>query len=173
MKNIAAAGLALGLCWGIADAAPVMMAPEWANGMCEAWNADPVLTKKLAESDWIKNDKGRGYKVMQIYRADCAGSARAELRVAAKDGKAACVYGGAASSKLDSDVDYLMWAETSRWLEMGKGEYGPMRAMFFQRLRFDGPMGEAMANMGPFESFLLLVGKVPGDSAACPGGPAK
>jgi putative sterol carrier protein len=173
MKHLAAVGLALGLSWGIADAAPVMMTPEWAKDMCEAWNADPVLTQKLVESDWVKNDKGHGYKVMQIYRADCANSARVELRVSAKDGKAKCLYGGAASSKLDSDVDYLMWAETSRWLEMGKGEYGPMRAMFFQRLQFDGPMGEAMRNMGPFESFLLLVGKVPGDTAACPGGPAK
>lgn len=27
-----------------------------------------------------------------------------------------------------------MWADTPRWVEMGKGEYGPMRAMFFQRL---------------------------------------
>ena len=33
---------------------------------------------------------------------------------------------------------------------------------------WDGPMGEAMGNMGPFESFLLLVGKVPGDQAGCP-----
>ena len=173
MKNLAAAGLALGLCWGMVEAAPVMMTPEWAKGMCEAWNAEPVLTDKLVESEWIKNDKGRGYKAMQIYRTDCADSARVELRVSPKDGKAMCVYGGAASSKLDSDVDYLMWAETSRWLEMGKGEYGPMRAMFFSRLRFDGPMGEAMGNMGPFESFLRLVGKVPGDISVCPGGPAK
>jgi len=27
---------------------------------------------------------------------------------------------------------------------------------------------EAMGNMGPFGSFLLLVGKVPGDVAGCP-----
>jgi hypothetical protein len=27
---------------------------------------------------------------------------------------------------------------------------------------------EAMGVMGPFEAFLLLVGKVPGDTAACP-----
>ena len=51
---------------------------------------------------------------------------------------------------------------------MGKGEYGPMWAMMFNRLSFDGPMMEAMGNMGPFRSFLLLVGKVPGDVAACP-----
>jgi putative sterol carrier protein len=52
---------------------------------------------------------------------------------------------------------------------MGKGEYGPMRAMMFGRLGFDGPMMEAMRNMGPFENFLLLVGKVTGDTATCPG----
>lgn len=173
MRKLAVAGLVLGLGSGLAGAAPVMMTPEWAKGMCEAWNAEPVLTDKLVESEWIKNDKERGYKAMQIYRADCPDSARIELRVAAKDGKALCVYGGAAESKLDSDADYLMWAETPRWLEMGKGEYGPMRAMIFKRLRFKGPMGEAMGNMGPFESFLLLVGKVPGDTAACPGSPAK
>jgi hypothetical protein len=30
-------------------------------------------------------------------------------------------------------------------------------------------MLEAMGNMGPFENFLLLVGKVPGDVGSCPG----
>jgi len=39
--------------------------------------------------------------------------------------------------------------------------------MFFGRLSFDGPMGEAMGNMGPFEAFLTLVGKVPYDSRSC------
>ncbi len=43
-----------------------------------------------------------------------------------------------------------------------------MSAMFFRRLYFDGPMGEAMGNMGPFESFLLLVGEVPGDTTSRP-----
>ena len=61
-----------------------------------------------------------------------------------------------------------MTAETKRWIEMGKGEYGPMKAMMFGRLSFDGPMGEAMGNMGPFEGFLLLVGKVPGETGRLP-----
>ena len=61
-----------------------------------------------------------------------------------------------------------MWAETARWREMGAGDYGPMRAMMFGRLNFEGPKMEAMGNMGPFGGFLLLVGKVPGDWAACP-----
>ncbi len=151
-----------------AHAQSVMMSADWAKAMCEAWNADPTLTVKLAESGWVKNNKGRGYKVMQIYRADCPDSPRIELRVSEKDGKAICNYGGRAETKVDTSVDYMMWAETRRWVEMGKGEYGPMRAMMFNRLTFDGPMGEAMGNMGPFESFLLLVGKVPGDTKACP-----
>jgi len=168
MKKSVLLGFAFAIASSISQAAPVMMTPEWAQEMCKAWNADPTLTGKLVESEWIKNDKGRGFKAIQIYRNDCEGSPRIELRVSEKDGKSMCVYGGKAESKLDSNVDYLMWAETRRWVEMGKGEYGPMWAMMLNRLSFDGPMMEAMGNMGPFGSFLLLVGKVPGDVAACP-----
>ena len=145
------------------------MSETWAKTMCEAWNADATLTHKLVESDWIKNDAGRGFKAMQIYRADCPTSARIEMQIALKDNKAMCTYGGSAkTTALNGSADYLMWAETARWREMGAGEYGPMRAMMFSRLNFAGPRMEAMGNMGPFESFLLLVGKVPGDWATCP-----
>lgn len=144
------------------------MSAQWAKLACDAWNAEPVLTEKLAESGWVANDAKRGFKVIQIYRTDCADSPRIELRIASQEGKARCSYGGKVeSAKLDGSVDYVMHAETARWQEMGRGEYGPMRAMMFNRLQFDGPMLEAMRNMGPFESFLLLVGKVPG-GVACP-----
>ena len=69
---------------------------------------------------------------------------------------------------LDSGADYVMHASTQRWLEMGAGDYGPMKAMMLGRLSFKGPYGEAMGNMGPFTNFLLLVGKVPSDSSICP-----
>ncbi len=152
-----------------AAAAPVMMSGDWAREACEAWNRDPVLTGKLVESGWIGNDKGRGYKVMQVYRSDCGDKPTAEMRVSLKDGKALCVYGGAPETpKLDSGADYVMKAKTVRWVEMGKGEYGPMAAMMFGNLGFDGPMVEAMGNMGPFGNFLLLVGKVPSDTTSCP-----
>ena len=147
----------------------VAMSEPWAKAMCEAWNGDATLTTKLVDSGWIRNDGGRGHKAMQIYRADCPKSARVELQVALKDDKALCTYGGAAkTSALIAGADYLMWAETPQWREMGAGDYGPMRAMMFGRLNFAGPKMEAMGNMGPFGSFLLLVGKVPGDWAACP-----
>ena len=147
----------------------VAMSQPWVQGMCEAWNADATLTSKLVESDWIKNDAGRGFKAMQIYRTDCPKSGRVEMQISLKDDKAMCTYSGnAKTAPLNASADYLMWAETARWREMGAGEYGPMRAMMFSRLNFAGPKMEAMGNMGPFESFLLLVGKVPGDWAACP-----
>ena len=134
-----------------------------------AWNAEPALTERLAQSGWVKNNANRGFKVIQIYRTDCIDSPRVELRIAEQEGKARCAYGGKAeTTKLDTAVDYVMHAETARWQEMGRGEYGPMRAMLYNRLLFDGPMLEAMGNMGPFESFLLLVGKVPGGTGACP-----
>jgi putative sterol carrier protein len=153
------------------QAGPNMMSGDWGKEACAAWNSDPVLTGRLVESGWVKNDKGRGFKVVQMYRTECERSPRAELHIALKDGKAQCVYGGPPKQgKLDFDMDYIMHAETPRWIEMGAGEYGPMRAMMFGRLSFQGPMGEAMGNMGPFENFLLLVGKVKSSSASCPAG---
>lgn len=149
--------------------APVLMSAEWGEAACAAWNADPVLTNKLVESGWIKNDKGRGYKIMQVFREDCGDKPTVELRVALVGNEASCTYGGAVQgTPLDSGADYVMHASTQRWLEMGAGDYGPMKAMMLGRLSFKGPYGEAMGNMGPFTNFLLLVGKVPSDSSICP-----
>jgi putative sterol carrier protein len=148
---------------------PVFMSADWGAKACEAWNANKILTEELVKSGWADNHEGRGFKVMQIYRSDCADSPRIEMRVSKKDGKAQCVYGGKVeTAKLNLSVDYVMHASTARWQEMGKGEYGPMKAMMLGRLMFDGPMFEAMGNMGPFEQFLLLPGKIDADSASCP-----
>ena len=58
----------------------------------------------------------------------------------------------------------------SGWVknDEGRGDCGPLKAMMFGLLEFGGPKREAMGNMGPFENFLLLVGKVESDTAACP-----
>ena len=152
-----------------AQAAPVMMTAEWAVQACEAWNQNAILTTGLGDK-WIKNDNKRGYKIVQMYRTDCGETVKVELKITAKDGKAICTYGGKPQSTPDHDVDYLMHAKSSRWIEMGKGEYGPMKAMMFGRLEFQGPMWEAMSVMGPFEQFLLLNGKVPSDTSTCPKG---
>jgi putative sterol carrier protein len=162
--TIAAAVLAAA---GSAHAATPLMSTEWTAQACDAWNKEATLTTGLA-GDWIKNDKGRGHKIIQMYRTDCGDAYKTEMKIALKDGKAQCVYGGKAQSTLDLSADYLMHAETKRWIEMGNGEYGPMKGMMFGRLKFSGPKMEAMSVMGPFEAFLLLVGKVPGDTAACP-----
>jgi putative sterol carrier protein len=159
---LALAGLA-----GAVQAATLMSA-EWTAQACEQWNRTPGLTDELAET-WVKNDGGRGFKVIHLYRTECGEATRTELRIAAKGDKALCTYGGRVENpKLDAKVDYVMHAETGRWGEMGRGDYGPMRAMMFGRLAFQGPKFEAMGVMGPFESFLLLVGKVEGDTGSCP-----
>jgi putative sterol carrier protein len=148
---------------------PVLMSADWGPAACAAWNADVVLTKELVKRGWIKNDKGRGYKIMRVYRDDCDEKPTVELRVSLVSGEARCTYGGALQdAALDSGADYVMHARTQRWLEMGAGEYGPMKGMMLGRLSFSGPYGEAMGNMGPFTNFLLLVGKVPADSQNCP-----
>ncbi len=148
------------------DAAPLLSA-EWTAQACEAWNQNPILTSELAER-WIKNDGGRGYKIIHLYRTDCGENTKVEMKIVPQGGKAICAYGGKVQhTSLNMDMDYVMHAETKRWREMGAGEYGPMRAMMFGRLKFDGPKAEAMRVMGPFEQFLLLPGKVPGDDS-CP-----
>lgn len=168
-KHVAAVTGAFALVVASGANAAVLMAPDWAKQACDAWNQNKVLTEELAASGWSKNDKGRGYKLIRLYRQDCERSPQIELRIADKDGKAMCIDGGTASdAPLVANADYLMWAPTERWLQMGKGEYGPMRAMMFGRLKFEGPMWEAMNNMGPFEQFLRLVGTVSSDSSACP-----
>jgi putative sterol carrier protein len=165
-KRLLIAGALLAMS-SLAQAAPVMMTTEWATQACEAWNQNSILTTGLAEK-WIKNDNKRGYKIVQMYRTDCGDAVKVELKISAKDGKAMCVSGGKPENTPNFDVDYLMHAKTPRWVQMGNGEYGPMKAMMFGRLEFSGPMMEAMGVMGPFEQFLLLVGKVPSDTASCP-----
>ena len=147
---------------------PVLMSAEWATQACNAWNQNPTLTNGLS-GKWIANNHGRGYKIIHLYRSDCETSPQVELQISDKEGKAICTYGGKVEmTKLYSGSDYIMYATTDRWHEMGAGEYGPMKAMMFGRLKFEGPKWEAMGVMGPFSQFLLLVGKVPSNEAVCP-----
>ncbi len=150
-------------------AATPLMSSEWAAAACEAWNQNATLTDELEKSGWVKNDGGKGYKAMQIYRSDCENSPHIEMQIAEKDGKAMCIYGGPVkTTELDKSVDYIMHASTKNWVKMGKGDLGAMGAMMTFRLKFKGPKGEAMSNMGPFGEFLLLPGKVEGDPTVCP-----
>lgn len=165
MMTLAFTGLA-SLAATNALAAP-LMSNEWAQQACNYWNTNPALTTELAGT-WAKNDGGRGYKVIHMYRTDCGEANKVEMTISTKGGKTTCTYAGPIQhATLDYSMDYKMHAETKRWHEMGAGEYGPMRAMMFGRLKFEGPKVEAMKVMGPFEQFLLIPGKVPGDDS-CP-----
>ncbi len=150
-----------------AEAAPVLMSPQWAADFCTAWNSTPQLSQGLA-GEWLHDDKGRGYKIVEMYRDDCGKAGMVELKIVPKDAKAFCSYGGVPKAAPDFDVDFLMHAKTADWQAMGHGDPGPMWAMMSGRLQFQGPKLVAMRAIKPFASFLLLVGKVPADDATCP-----
>ncbi len=146
------------------------MDKTWAKNTCDAWNKNSTLTSGLA--DWAKNNKDRGYKLIQIYRTQCDTKSKIQLNLVNKGGKAICVYGGQPDGKkVDTDVDYIMHANDEDWTCMGKGSFGcgAMGAMMSGKLKFSGPKGEAMTVMGPFGAFLELTGKVAGTkSKTCP-----
>ncbi len=158
--------------WGANPAgAATLMDAEWAGALCEAWNANTALTTELGGDAWAKNDAGRGFKVIHLYREKCGPGTAVELVISDQDGKAICTHGGAITkATLDKSVDYLMHATDEDWTCMGEGTFGcgAMGAMMSSKLKFTGPKAEAMAVMGPFDGFLKLTGTVPGSSASCP-----
>ncbi len=149
---------------GIALSAPALMDGEYAKALCEAWNKTPQLSEQLGKSEsWVAVPERKLF----LYREDCGDAKQIQLTIKNEGGKAVCVYGGPAKDKRGKD-DFLMYAETKRWLEMGRKEYGPMKAMMLVRLKFEGPKGVAMKNMGPFEAFLDMVDNPPHDAGRCP-----
>lgn len=146
-----------------AHASTPYMSAEWAAQACQGWNASPQLSNELG-AKWIKNDKGRGYKIIHMFRTDCGVDSKVEMKIVSQGGKALCASAGpVANAKLDYDVDYQMHATTKDW----KSDMNPASAMMFGNLKFDGPKLEAMSVMGPFKAFMTLASKVPGE-AACP-----
>lgn len=147
--------------------AATFMSADWAKQACAAWNKNPTLTGKLAK--WAQNDGGRGYKTIQMYRSKCGQSSKVELKIADKDGKATCIYGGAVTNNSpDYGVDYLMYADDEDWTCMGEGKCKAAGSMMTGKLKFSGPKMEAMSVMGPFNEFLALTGSVGGDKSSCP-----
>ncbi len=161
MKRAVACFLLAG---SVSFSAPVFMDGEWAEAFCKVWNRTPDLVEKLGNSSsWTEV---RERKIF-LYRKDCGKEKVVQLTIRSENGRATCVYGGWAKDERTKN-DFLMFADTKRWLEMGRGEYGPMKAMMFGRLKFRGPKGVAMRNMGPFEAFLDAIDEVESDTTRCP-----
>ncbi|RLJ71094.1 putative sterol carrier protein [Hydrogenivirga caldilitoris] len=152
------------LAGGVSLAQPVFMDGEWAKAFCEVWNNTPALVNELGQNDAWKEVPERK---LFLYRKDCGDEKIVQLTIKNENNQAMCVYGGPKKDDI-TDNDFLMYADTERWLEMGRKEYGPMRAMMFGRLKFRGPKFVAMKNMGPFESFLDAVDEVKSDTNKCP-----
>ncbi len=161
------------------SSAAEFMDAAWAKQACDAWNKTSILTTQLAQMpgdmfgdgyEWIKNDAGRGYKMIQIHRDgnSCSAKNSIQLTIANKGGKAVCIYGGKPDGKkMNYSVDYVMHATDKDWACMGSGSCGVMGSMMTGKLKFKGPKMEAMKVMDPFSAFLKLTGKVPGAKSAC------
>ncbi len=126
-----------------------------AQNIADAFNASNTPAE-LVKSGWALNDGGKGYKVLQVIVK--GSNKEAELHID-NNGKAAAAFDSAKTTELNADVDYQMTATMEDWASMGTGESGPMYHMTFGGLSFEGPMGEAMNNMGPFASFLINIGR--------------
>ncbi len=148
----------------VAMAQPVFMDDQWAQAFCEVWNNTPTLVDGLGGNGaWSEVPERKLF----LYRKDCGKGKMVQLTIKTENGKATCVYGGWKKDER-TDNDFLMYADTKRWMEMGRKEYGPMRAMMFGRLKFKGPKMVAMKNMGPFEAFLDAMDAVESDTSRCP-----
>ena len=164
MRKAALLGSVLFLGVAVGFSKPVFMDEEYAKGLCEAWNNTPELVDKLGNSSSFTKVPERK---LFLYREDCGDEKLIQLTIKNENGKSMCVYGGKAKDERTGD-DFLMYADTSRWMEMGRKEYGPMKAMMFGRLKFEGPKWVAMRNMGPFEAFLDIIDAVDSDTSKCP-----
>jgi putative sterol carrier protein len=77
----------------------------------------PKLTEELGKSEsWTSVPERKLF----LYREDCSPDKQIQLTIKNEGNKAVCVYGGPAKDKRGKD-DFLMYAETKRWEEMGKG----------------------------------------------------
>ncbi|MBT5231840.1 MAG: sterol-binding protein [Methylococcales bacterium] len=146
---------------------PSLLGSQWAKQACIAWNKDEQLTYELADT-WIENRKNPNSKVLQLYRDDCPDSPHIELQLKLQDIQALCIYGGKDVHNTQlNDVDFVLHTSTAKWQEMGNSEYGPAQALLYDRLHLEGSKQEALDHLTSFESFLLLIGKVP-SITSCP-----
>ena len=158
-------------------AAVEFMDAVWAKQVCDAWNGEDRLIEKLAQMPedmfgsegyrWIKNDAGRGYKIITLSRDGCD-LPKIQLNIAEKEGKAWCIYGGKLDGKaLNMSVDYSMQATDEHWACMGSGTCGVMGSMMTGKLKFSGSKLEAINVMDPFAVFLKLTGDIEATKTAC------
>lgn len=131
-----------------------------ATDIKKAFN-DSTTPSELVKSGWATNNGDKGYKILKIEVEDT--NEVYELHID-KTGSITNAYDTLKTSNLNHDYDYTMTATKEGWAEMGTGENGPMYHMMpWGALSFKGPMKEAMNNMTPFASFLVLIGRNAGE----------
>ena len=151
-----------------------MLDAAYAADLCQSWNKSS-LPKRVGRSGsgWIDSADSKGQQVLVINRKDCKGWKKVQLVIKADaKGQAMCVSGGAFDGKQKLTWKFepssLHWADFSD----GFGTFDMPKIM----KGFVGPYGTAMNNLGNFEIFFAVAGKLALDKKvdwACTGADAK
>ena len=135
-----------------------MLDAAYTADLCQAWNKSS-LPKRVGRSGsgWIDSAGSKGKQVLVINRRDCKGWKKVQLVIEADaKGQAMCVSGGAFDGKQKLTWKFeptsLHWADFSD----GFGTFDMPKIM----KGFVGPYGTAMNNLGNFEIFFAVAGKL-------------
>jgi len=120
-----------------------LITQEWAEAYTEAWNNDPIITKKLRKFS----------TVLKYAISDKADIEPAIIRIE----KGVCTSFGTSENFHDKDIEFDMWADTASWNKVFNREISVKKAMISKGFHFKGPKLKAMANMGGFERSIELM----------------
>lgn len=128
------------------DVAKRVLSPEWLEDYAGLWNSTPETRDGLSELSMLiefrlLEDESRAGQVDVV---------NGEIRR----------FGQPAAER---EADYVLTAKTDDWRKLGAGELATAKAMVTRKVRFKGPLAEAMAHLTSLNAAMLLFGKIDTD----------
>jgi hypothetical protein len=130
---------------------------EYASTLCTGWN-QTTLPAKLGRngSGWIDSADSQGAQVVVIQRRDCSNWKPVMLHIEADgSGAARCVKGALHAGE---PFQWRFQPTTEQWADFSDG-FGVLQMPGIMS-GFVGPYNTAAANVGNFEVFFALAGKL-------------
>jgi hypothetical protein len=130
---------------------------NFASSLCEAWNASSLTTDLgRSGSEWIDSAGSTGTQTMVVGRRDCNNFQKVQLVITAdENGNAICQSGGNYGG---GEFQWKFEPTTEQWADFTDG-FGVMKMPGIMS-GFVGPYPTAAANIGNFEVFFALAGRI-------------
>jgi len=149
-----------------------LLDPAYTSALCSAWNTSSLPARLGRDgSGWIDSADSTGSQIIVINRRDCTDWKAVQLHIQADDsGAAKCAAGKAFAG---GPFQWRFQPTTEQWADFTDG-FGVMQMPGIMS-GFVGPYGTASANIGNFEVFFAMAGKVAIDQKvdwACTGADA-